>query len=148
MRPAHSPASHEAYPICDDRRWPIVVITLPEVPLGGPAFSAHMQQLLSYFARGEDFAIVVNARHAPMMQAEQRRVLAENLDRWTTEYRDVHLYVAVIIGSSIQRGIVKTITWMSQQPRPNKVFSSIEEGISWCRAMLAEGASTRPRAAP
>jgi len=132
-------AIQNSYTIFDDRRWPIVVFTLPEIALDEPAFAEHSRRVLAYFERRENFAFVVDARHAPPMAATQRRTLANLLDRCVLEYPNVRNYTAIIVASAVQRGIVKALTWLSRQPGPAEVFASLDEGIAWCSTRLAEG---------
>lgn len=121
----------------DDTRWPVVVVTLPRVPLTPRAFDAHCQQISSYFERGQPFGLVVDAGNAPPLSPDQRRRVAELSDRFSAKYPRVKHVIAVVVASAVHRGIVKTITWLTQQPVPTAVVASVREGQAWVSKRLA-----------
>jgi hypothetical protein len=130
----------------DDSRWPVVVITLPPEPLDGPAFDEHCGNMFSCYERGQSFGWVIDARKGAQLTAAQRRTIAEKNDAHTAKHPHVKCFVAVVVSSAVQRGIVRAITWMTRQPVPTLVCASVEEGMAWVRKSLATGVDAERRA--
>jgi len=146
MSTADPSTSQTSYAFYDERRWPIVVVRPPEVPFDETAFAEHCQQIVAYFERGQDFAFVVDVRHAAPVEATYRRALAGQLDRCMLDHPNIRHYTALIIASAVQRGIVKAIGWLSGQPSQTRVFAALDDGIAWCKTLLAEREAERQQA--
>lgn len=133
---------------CDDSRWPVVLVTLPPGPLDALAFDDHCTKIFRYYERGQSFGWVFDVRAAEPLTAAQRRAIAEKLDEHTTKHPNLKCFVAVVLSSSVQRGITRAITWLTQQPVPTLVCASVEEGVAWVAKSLATGSDGERRTAP
>ncbi|MGC4087578.1 MAG: hypothetical protein QM756_06735 [Polyangiaceae bacterium] len=121
----------------DERRFPIVIVKLPQRPLVGEAFEEHCRKAFSYFERGQSFAWVFDSRDSASLPADQRRIIAELTDASMAKHPSVRCFVAVVVASAVQRGVVKAITWLTRQPVPTAVVASVGEGVAWAERMLA-----------
>src|SRR5262245_23892843 len=105
-------------PTYDEGQWPALVVTLPAKPLDSAAFEKYVTDVSAYYVRGQAFGYVFDIRRAPPFSANQRRRIADEIERSAARHPNVRVFVAVVIDSAIQRGIVKAITWLTPQPLP------------------------------
>ena len=130
---------------CDESRWPVVVLTPSREPVDAKGFEEHCRKMFSYFDRGQSFGIVLDVRNSEPLTADRRRLVAEFSDRRIAQHPNVRMVMAIVVASSIQRGVVKAVNWLMRQPVPTEVVGTVEEGIRWCQRALA--ADTRRRVA-
>jgi len=133
---------------CDDTRWPVVVITIPKEPFDQAGFDDHCKKIFRYYERGQSFGWVFDVRNSAVLTAGQRRTIAEQTDALSTRYPQIRCFAAVVVSSAVQRGIVRAITWLTRQPLPTQIFSSVDEAVAWVRKSVASGAEHEHRAAP
>jgi hypothetical protein len=127
----------------DESRWPVVVVKTPPQIMDDRAFEEQCKQSFSYFDRGQSFGLVFDVRESPTLSAERRRFIAELTDRRMAQHPDVRLVTAVVVSNAIQRGVVKAIAWLTRQPVPIEVVTTVGEGIAWCQKTLAAGPSRK-----
>lgn len=120
----------------DDSSWPIVVVTTPKYVMLADEHSAYLDRLSAYHRRGQLFGFVFDVRQSPAPTAEQRRQLAERIDRDTVQFGR-RAPVALVVSSSVQSGVIKVIQWMLREPHPVEVFTSVEAAKAWLMATFA-----------
>jgi hypothetical protein len=121
----------------DEARWPVVVVTLPEAPLQGQSFEDYLVAVSAYYERGRSFGFVFDVRRAPPLTAAQRNTIAEYIERSRKRHPELRVVMSVVIASAIQRGLVRAITWLTPQPVPTEISSTVDEGVRWVMRELA-----------
>jgi len=129
----------------DESRWPIVIVKTPSRIMDASAFDEHCRKAFGYYDRGESFALVFDVRESPPLPAEQRRAIAEITDRRSAQHPNVTMVTAIVVASAVQRGVVKAITWLTRQPVPVEIVTTVDDAVIWCQRALA--APQRKRAA-
>jgi SpoIIAA-like len=118
----------------DDVAWPFVVVRWPSQPLSDAEFSAAMAQIAKYFERGERFGLVMDISVAPMLSAERRRDVAEQMDENQRRYLGRLVGIALVTSSSFHRGIMNAINWLRQQQEPpTQAFEDVSAALAWLR---------------
>lgn len=124
-----APANH-GY---DDSRWPFLLLTVPKTQ-SDEEFAAQMKIGDSYYARGQNFGLVVDARSADMQSAVRRRAIAENMDENRRRHGPLLVGVAVVMSSAVARGTFRAIQWLRQNPDPPmSAFEDRDAGFAWLR---------------
>ncbi|MGC4069236.1 MAG: hypothetical protein QM784_32225 [Polyangiaceae bacterium] len=105
----------------DDSRWPIVQVTTPTHVMTEEEFERHLDELTAFHERGEFFGFLFDVRQSPAPTAEQRRKVAERIER------DLKLYgrvcpCAVVVANSLQIGVIKVILWLLRSVSPRGLF--------------------------
>jgi hypothetical protein len=106
-------------------------------------FDEHCKKSFGYFDRGQSFALVFDVRDSPPLPADQRRIIADHVDRRTAQHPHVRMVTAIVVSSAIQRGVVKAIVWLTRQPVPTEVVATVGEAVAWCQKALAAGPSKK-----
>jgi hypothetical protein len=132
---------------CDDSRWPIVRITTPAYTLDEGAFLRYLDRLTSYHERGEVFGFLFDVRKSPPMPADQRRMIAERIELDAERYGR-RCPCALVVSSSMQRGVIKVIMWLLREPHPIAVFTSMDTAEAWLRDTWALRPRTTPPSVP
>jgi hypothetical protein len=127
----------------DESRWPIVVVKTPPQVMDAKVFDDHCKRSFGYFERGQSFALIFDVRESPPLPAAQRRIIADLVDRRTIQHPNVQMVTAIVVASSVQRGVVKAIMWLTRQPVPTEVVATVGEGIAWCQKALADASRKR-----
>lgn len=136
-------STRSALPTYDTTAWPLVRIVAPPLSPSDDEFREHIARIESFYARGGDFAIVVDVRVAPSMSPSHRRMLSEALDRQARAYPRSLRALGMVLRSEVQRGILTAIGWFFRPPYPMKVFTDVEEAEAWCRSALESDAPAR-----
>jgi len=114
----------------DDSSWPIVVVTTPKYVMLPDEHSEYLDRLSSYHERGQFFGFVFDVRLSPAPPAEQRRQLAERIDRDAATFGR-RAPVALVVASAVQSGVIKVIQWMLREPHPVHLFTTVEAARAW-----------------
>jgi hypothetical protein len=118
----------------DEAAWPFVVVRWPSRALADPEFSAAIAQIASYFERGERFGLIMDIREAPLLSAERRRQIAEQMDEDRRRHLGRLVGIAIVTSSPIQRGIMNAINWLRQhQDPPSQGFRDVAAALAWLR---------------
>jgi len=122
----------------DDRRWPIVTISSPRWDVNILEFFDLVDACLG---RGDMFATIHDIRGMPILDAAQRKKFADYIRLKGPQLRLRVAAHAVVVNSSIERGLVATVVWLIQAPFPMRVFASMYEAESWVSKQLSKGRS-------
>jgi len=135
----------------DESRWPVVLITTPPYILDESAFLQYVDRLSSYHDRGEMFGFIFDVRQSPAMPADQRRLIAERIDR-DAAYYGRRCPCALVVSTPLQRGVVKVVMWLLRDPHPVEVFITVEAAEAWMRDYWAlkgqAPAPSKPKSEP
>lgn len=122
----------------DEGRWPIAIFESPGARLPGEidsdSFYVELDRLL---ARGERFATLHDLRGTRPDAARRRRFTdwvetnKSELSRWLAAH-------AVVVDSTLLRGIITAVLWMTAPPCPMRVFDDRAEAERWLASMIAE----------
>ena len=141
-------ASKKAY-LCmrvqiDASGWPVVVVTTPRHVMEPQEHSDYLDQLTSFHTRGEMFGFIFDVRLSPPPPAEQRRQLAERMDRDVKRFGR-RAPCALVVANGIQSGVVKVIQWLLREPHPVQVFTSVDAARHWLEMTWSIKASKSSR---
>jgi hypothetical protein len=130
----------------DESRWPFVVVTKGPAVQSDAEFEQHLAKLRSYFQRGHGFGLVFDVRRAPILTADQRRILAERMDADIAEFGPLLCGVALVVSSGFSRGMLKAILWLRKSREPNMMpFADIGSALVWLSANLRQKLHVRPQ---
>jgi hypothetical protein len=124
--------------ICNVRDWPIAIFELPPNTeareIDQDSFYEQAEALL---AKGERFASMHDVRFAGRMDAVRRRVFTEWVRRHETALGRQVIAHAVIVGSSLQQGVITALRWVMKIPMPMQVFTDPHEGRAWLKERVS-----------
>jgi hypothetical protein len=134
-------------PVFDDAAWPILQITY------APTMSAYEAEIYyariaSYLARGERFAVLMDARPASVPSAVERARIAQFMEE--TAPRSSHQVsgLALVVDTFLGRGVLTAVQWLTQPPFPIRAFGGVPEALEWLRASLAPPAPLGEKRSP
>jgi hypothetical protein len=119
--------------LCDESRWPFVIITLPARELNDEEFLTHVTQLKSYETRGGRFGLVIDARLAPLPNPARRRMVADAMDHAVDRGGRRCIGVVIVLDSAIQRAVFNTLQWLRRTKHPMTSTTTPKEGLAWLR---------------
>jgi len=134
-------------PLIDESNWPILVVTMPTLPMSDVELRKYLDQLKKFCQRGTPYALVMDVRQAPPLAPAQRRMVAEHLDLQAEKYPNIQRGVAIVLSNSIQRGIVMVLTWLAKKPFQMQPFCSVEPALEWARKVALQPVSNVKRPA-
>jgi hypothetical protein len=129
----------------DVSQWPVVIITMAAEPATDVELQSSLDRASTYFARRERFGMVVDDRLSGMQSAQRRRTIAEWMDRELAQRGQFFAGMAVVLTSTTQRAVFKTISWLRQSPHPMAAFATVEEGVAWLNKKLTMRSEPAPR---
>lgn len=97
---------------------------------------AHLDQIESLCLRRERFALLIDVREAPGMNATQRRLLAARLRALSGRDPVLLVAIGVVLASTVQRGVFTALQWVVGRAPPARAFATPEEAKSWLRDAL------------
>jgi hypothetical protein len=130
----------------DESEWPLVIVTMPRAPMSRDQFEAHLERISSYYRRGP-FALLIDTRDAFALDANQRRMVADEIELNQERYPRTLLGCAVVMTSAVQRGVLRAITWLTNPRFEVEPFSDLDEAKTWLRTKLGARPSRSARSA-
>lgn len=109
---------------------------MPPAALSDAELLALTTDVTRLVQRGEPFALVIDVRGSPPVTANQRRIIAEAMDRNAEAYPQSNPFTAVVLENSLQRGILKALQWLTRTQQKLEPFSSREEAVGWAERKL------------
>jgi len=118
-------------------RWPIVVMTPPARPMTDQEFKDYLVWMEKHVTtRGETYTVINDVRHAPAPSAAQRKLVADHMERLRPITTRFCAGTAMVFESTLMRGIMTAIFWMSKPDYPTKVCATVDEAMGWCEVQL------------
>lgn len=128
--------SHGIAPSYDGTRWPLFRIRLPPTALSEEQFEDFLQRIDALFLRGEQFAVVIDARGAPPPTPRERQEIGKRVRLAYGRYPTRLLAMALVLDSALQRGIFTAINWISGPAYPSRAFDAPGAAEAWLLEML------------
>lgn len=130
----------------DHSRWPLVVVTHHGAPTD-EEFEIYLGKLKDNLDRAvrekKKTALIFDATHASGSSAKQRQRQAAWMKQHEAPSRLHSAGYAFVIPSTIVRGALTAILWLSPMPAPYVVVATLAEAESFCLKMLSEAADQR-----
>ncbi|MGE0788540.1 MAG: hypothetical protein AB7S26_22885 [Sandaracinaceae bacterium] len=97
------------------------------------------------WARGERYALIsVTAHSAPPASGRQRMAAWASRDDVYEASGRYCVGSATIVSSALHRGALTAILWLFRPAAPHETFGTVDEGIDYCLARIAEAALPTP----
>ena len=121
----------------DESEWPLVRVKVHPTftPVDQEGMFVRFRQMLERKTR---CVLVHDSRQAPPASAVARQRVVQamgELEPLATRYM---AGVAVVLSSTVQRGILTAILWVRPAPYPLQVVATVEAGEAWARERLNE----------
>lgn len=126
----------------DTSRWPIVTMRATALVADMDALERTYVLMNDVLARRERFATVLDLRGAHS-SAERRKKFSDWVRHNNSTIRRYGVAMAVVAGSTLERGFVTAATWLFTSPVPMRVFESTVEAERWLNEQL-QSAGGRP----
>ena len=107
--------------LCDDAEW-----------------QRHVRQMSVWARRGDDYAVVIDAREVGRVPATQRKAIVDWIDSDRHHLRANCAGGALIFSSPVQQGLWTAIAWLTPTPIPVKIFRDVPSAEAWLRVQLRE----------
>lgn len=102
-----------------------------------------LAELKAELAKAVPYVLVIDLSHAAIPDAVQRSKLAAHIRDNDKEIRRWVRGIGLILTSSLVRGVVTAIFWVSPPPIPSKIFSTQSEAAEWAQSLI-DGARAMP----
>jgi hypothetical protein len=119
----------------DETEWPLVIVTMPRAAMTHEEFEDHLTHIATYYQRGA-FGLLVDTRDSFPLDANQRRMVADEIEVNEARYPRTNRGVAVVMTSAVQRGVLRAITWLTSPKFEMEAFSNLEEAKTWLRTKV------------
>lgn len=123
-------------PSYDDSEWPLFRIRLSRFAMSEEEFLAYLKTVDDLFLRGERFALVIDARDAPVHTPRERQEIARHMRASHARYPYRLAAMGVVMSSAVQRGIFTAINWLAGPTYPIRPFRAMRDAEVWLRQML------------
>jgi hypothetical protein len=130
----------------DDSEWPLVIVTMPKSAMSRDEFEAHLARIGSYYPRGA-FGLLVDTRDAFPLDANQRRMVADEIELNEVRYPRTMLGCAVVMTSAVQRGVLRAIKWLTSPKFEMEPFADVAEARTWLRTKIGASRARATRSA-
>lgn len=132
----------------DTTRWPLLIVTQHAPTLT----DAERMEALEDTERalGTDrgkYAVIHDSRLAGPLTPTQRAMIAEYSKRHDARTRARCVCNAFVFDSLVMRGALTAIMWLKPPVVESKVFSNLEDAITWARTKIEEARSEPSRRA-
>lgn len=110
-------------------------------------FQAYLDAMLADMRRSDATSriIIQDSRFAPGLDAQQRRMKAD----WIKEHEDLlrqrAMAIVFVYSSTLLRGMMTAILWLSPLPMPHFVCPTLEDALDVCEQILKERGYPMPR---
>jgi hypothetical protein len=110
-------------------------------------FAGLLCTLDGLFRRGERFGILLDVRRSPGLSARRRQLVGEHAKASFARFPGRCAGVAVVMSSSIHRGVFTALHWFLRGTLPSRAFATVLDGESWILAELRTQSMERADAA-
>lgn len=122
----------------DMSHWPLVIVGSGNTASTDEEIQRFIQDQKAMLARGERFVELADMTHAQMMNASQRRTLADWLKEAEGPSKRLCVGVSVVITNPLLRGGMQAVFWLASLSVPMKTAANLEEAVGHCRQWLRE----------
>lgn len=136
--PAAVPHSQSAPRFTIEERDGIALVRWPNASFSDAVFAEALSQFSALARSGRPYAILHDARQAPLLSASQRRMAAQAGERDRAYSGKWCRASALVFDNPVLRGILTAIDWVFRPPFPQRVFSDMESATAWCTKQLAD----------
>ena len=130
----------------DHSRWPLVVVTHHGAPTDAE-FDEYLVKLKDNLDRAVrermKTVLIFDATHATSSSAKQRQRQAAWMKQHEAPSRLHSAGYAFVIPSTIVRGALTAVLWLSPMPAPYVVVATFAEAQAFCMKMLSEASEER-----
>lgn len=120
----------------DTSRWPLVTMRATTAVAEMDALNRTYVLMDEVLARRERFATVLDLRGA-VSSAERRKKFSDWVTRNDHHIRRFGVAMAVVAGSTMERGFVTAALWLFTSPVPMRVFANVTDAERWLDELLA-----------
>jgi len=114
----------------DDSRWPVVTVRPTELVNDIAALDGTYRALELLLARRQRFRVLLDLRGGASSPRRRQRFLDWG-KRHAIDLTSYLAAIAIVVGTSFERGIVTAVTWMYAPPWALRVFSDRAEAETW-----------------
>lgn len=125
-----------AAPTYDESEWPLFRVYMPQQSLLAGEFSTYLKRIDDLFLRGDRFAIVIDARDAPVHTPTERQEIAKRMRASHARFPQRLAAMGIVMSSPLQRGIFTAIMWLAGPTYPIRPFPSMPDAELWLQEML------------
>ncbi len=120
----------------DVQHFPLVLVRSPAVidEDGIRDMFARFDEL--YRAKKRYAAVIDSTRTRELPTPKLRKVLTDLTEASTADARRWCVGTAMVVNSSIVRGLLTAVAWVVQSPTPTVHVATPREAVNWCRARL------------
>ncbi|HSC89002.1 MAG TPA: hypothetical protein VLC09_17090 [Polyangiaceae bacterium] len=125
----------------DESRWPLIVVTYPEDTTEAE-FVEHLGKLSANIRRTaaaqSQTALIYDITSGYRAPARVRQQQADWMKANASQIKGHCAGIAFVMTSSLVRGALTAILWMSAMPTAYTVVATVAEAESWCADRLRE----------
>lgn len=121
----------------DTADFPLVRVTY-EGHIDDNAFARHLEEYARLLERGQRYAVVFDATRAARPPAGQRRMQADFIRAHSDELGRLCVGGAFAINSTVVRGAMTAILWLSPMPFPYEICPDVDSAVRWTTGRLRE----------
>jgi hypothetical protein len=125
-----------AAPTYDDSKWPLFRVLMPRQAQTSAEFAAYLKHIDALFLRGDRFAIVIDAREAPVHTPTERQEIAKHMKASHARFPHRLVGMGIVMSSPLQRGIFTAIMWLAGPTYPIRPFPSPTDAEDWLEEVL------------
>jgi hypothetical protein len=118
----------------DDSRYPLLIARFPS-DVTSDDFADYSARLFPLLSRGR-CALLVDAGEA-RLTPEVRRLMADEMRQREAVFVEHCAGCAVVLRSTITRGIMTALTWLVTPKFPLRTFAHEEMALAWLKERLA-----------
>ena len=119
------------------QEWPVVVIRAAAYEISDEQFSEAMHNFGDEIKKRQGlYAMVIDTIGSHKLPPSQRRILTDYLKQEEELTKKFCAGQAMVMKSSVVRGIMTAVFWMYKPPYETKVFTNIDEAIACGHKMV------------
>ncbi len=119
------------------QRWPVVVIRAAAYEISDEQFKEAMHHFGDEIRKRQGlYAMVVDTIGSYKLRPSQRRILTNYLKQEEELTKEFCAGQAMVMKSSLVRGIMTAVFWMYKPPYETKVFTKFDEAVACARQMV------------
>jgi len=122
----------EAY---TERRGDVVLATPPS-DVTDASVAAFLNDLQANLDSERAYALVVDMTHTGKLTAKQRRQVGLHIAHNRERVRRIVRGIAIVTPSTVKRGVITAVFWLSPPPAPHRTFDTTGEAMRWALSLV------------